>query len=123
MKFATIDGTGACTAFYDDPALAPQGAVQLTDAQWQDWVANQPTRKWQGGTLATVAAPAPPVPSDLQKFVQYQAYELFLLVKLVSVLLGKGTIAATDFDATTRSVYTKAKALLATALPLMPPPP
>lgn len=59
MKFATIDGTGAVTAFYDDSAAPPQGAVTLTEVQWQDWVANQRTRKWQGGALIAVAPPAP----------------------------------------------------------------
>lgn len=76
----------------------------------------------QSGAVALPADP-PPIPTDLQKIDLYDRYTLFLLVELVNVLLAKGTILPTDFAATTRTVFTRAKALLATAEQLLPPPP
>lgn len=96
------------------------GAIIPADQMNTDWQAYQ---KWltQGNTV--VPADPVPVPTALQQFGVYDQYALFLLVTLISTLLTKGTIAAADFDPITRSIYTKAKALLAASLPLLPPVP
>jgi hypothetical protein len=70
MKFATIDAQGAVTGFYDGSFDVPQGAIEITDEMWADWVANQQTRRWENGALVTVAAPVvtplpiPPTPRE-----------------------------------------------------------
>lgn len=64
-----------------------------------------------------------PIVPDLQKFDAYEPYFAFLLMELIADLLAKGTIAATDFSPMTRTVYTRAKALLATATAQMQAPP
>jgi hypothetical protein len=74
MKFATVDANGAVSGFYDDIARAPQGAVQITDEQWQEWLDNQYTRAWRNDTLVTVAAPpprpAPPAPPSPRQWLE-----------------------------------------------------
>jgi hypothetical protein len=103
-----------------DGAFIP---VDLNNSDYQAFL------KWQAAGNIPTPADALPIPSDLIKIEQYQAYELFLLLKLVQVLLSKNVVAgapllsANDFDAITKSIYTKASALLATALPLLPPVP
>lgn len=58
--FAAVDANGMVTAFYDDGVnVIPAGAIELTDAQWQEWLANQSTRAWLNSTLTTVPAPPP----------------------------------------------------------------
>lgn len=95
----------------DDGAFIPtvQGNSDYRD--YLIWVA--------AGNTPTPADP-PPVVTDLAKIVLYEQFQLFLLVELISVLLVKGTIVPTDFSAQVRTVYTRAKALLATAEPLLP---
>jgi hypothetical protein len=60
MKFAMIDGDGAVTGFYDGSFPVPQGAVEISEEVWSDWLANQHERRWQDGALVTVALPPAP---------------------------------------------------------------
>ena len=112
MAYKLINGYTGVIRLDDMATIPPDGNNKDWQA-YQDWLA-------AGNT---------PTPADvisltaLQQIRQYDTYMMFLLVALVSDLLAKNVIAAGDFDAITRSVYTKAKALLATALPQLPPVP
>lgn len=58
--YATVDGAGRPTAFYDDTVSAvPSGAVQLTTEQYRQWLAQQGTLIWNGGSLVAAPASAP----------------------------------------------------------------
>lgn len=90
---------------------------------WPDYVA------WVGAGNTPDIADPPPLPTDLDKFDQYIPYIAFMLVELISVLLAKNVVAgvplitAANFSPTSQQAYTKAKALLATAVGQLPPPP
>ncbi len=62
MRYATIDTHGALTGFYDDVLhpVIPDGAVQLSDVQYEQWLLAQGAMRWTGGGLT--AAPVPPPP-------------------------------------------------------------
>ena len=65
--YATVDGAGNPTGFYDDAvhAAIPSGAVELTRAQYQQWLAAQGTVVWTGSSLGQAPAPAPTVAAAL----------------------------------------------------------
>ena len=58
MQYAMVDAGGALQGFFDDALHqpVPAGAVQLTPAQYQQWLTAQSGLIWQNGAL--VAAPA-----------------------------------------------------------------
>ena len=67
MKYATYDADGVITAFYD-PAIhgdaIPAGAVELTDAEWQDCIDNPGRRRIDPATGKPVPYDPPPPPIE-----------------------------------------------------------
>lgn len=63
---ATFDSVGLPSAFYAEDVndTIPAEAIEITDAQWQDFLANPGLRKWQDGDVVeyTPPIPTPPVP-------------------------------------------------------------
>ncbi len=53
QKFAVVDGEGRSRAFYDDDvnSIIPPEAFPISGNDWQEWVANPATRKWDGTQL------------------------------------------------------------------------
>jgi len=43
--------------------MIPAGAIEITDVQWQEFLANPGLRKWQNGQLVEYTPP-PPVPTE-----------------------------------------------------------
>lgn len=113
MAYKLVAGSTAVIRL-DDMATVP------ADNRNTDW---QVYQAWLTAGNVPTPADLPPVPTAAQQFDVYDRYTLYLLVALISDLLAKGVILPTEFDAVTRAVYTKAKALLATSLPLLPPVP
>ncbi len=73
MQYATVDANGALTGFYDDAVhqAIPAGAIELTAAQYTEWVAGQTSLIWQAGAL--VAAPAVVLPPAVVAAAAVQA--------------------------------------------------
>ena len=70
--YATVDGAGRPTGFYDDAvSTVPAGALQLTNEQYRQWSAQQGTLIWNGSSL--VAAPAA-VPTSAAAAAALDAY-------------------------------------------------
>lgn len=69
-KYATLDAIGRPTGFYDPAMVAvPDGAVEITDAQWMDCLSNQGQRVWNAETSSFDAyAPPPPAPRPREEF-------------------------------------------------------
>lgn len=66
-KFATVDGNGVATGFYD-PAFGPvpSAAIPISQAQWQQWIADTNGLAWDGGGLVSYTAPVVmPSPTQL----------------------------------------------------------
>ncbi|MCA9340674.1 MAG: hypothetical protein KDA17_07190 [Candidatus Saccharibacteria bacterium] len=59
--FAHLDSQGDLIGFYIDTVnpVIPEDVVEITKAQWQDWVRNQKTRKWKSGSLEVVERQEP----------------------------------------------------------------
>jgi len=69
--YATLDGSGRPTGFYRDDIhdVIPDGAIEISDEQWRECLANQGRRALVGGVLVEVDAPAltPPSPPTLTR--------------------------------------------------------
>lgn len=63
MKFAVINGEGFPTGFYDrdfhGEENIPEGAVEITDEQWQEFLDNQGHRRWDGEGVVVHVPPEP----------------------------------------------------------------
>jgi hypothetical protein len=62
--YATVNSAGVATGFYSDaihPSI-PAGAIALTQAQYQAWIANIDGQSWSGTGLVAYTPPAVPVP-------------------------------------------------------------
>jgi hypothetical protein len=55
MKYVLVNNEGRATAFYDTAvhATIPQGAVEITDEQWQDYLSNQNMKRFVNGQVVT----------------------------------------------------------------------
>ena len=55
MKYALIDNEGRATAFYspDIHDTIPQGAVEITDEQWQEYLSDQGMKRFVNGQVVT----------------------------------------------------------------------
>jgi hypothetical protein len=76
QKYAIADESGNINGFYDSEinrASIPSGAIQITDAQWQDCLANP--GKWIIQAGALVASPdwPPPPPKPSASFGTFEA--------------------------------------------------
>jgi hypothetical protein len=56
MKYAIIDNEGKASAFYDSDIhpVIPQGAIEVTKEQWQEYLQNQGRRKFVNGQLVEI---------------------------------------------------------------------
>ncbi|MFH5949380.1 hypothetical protein, partial [Roseomonas xinghualingensis] len=60
--FALTDADGRATGFYIEgfnPEI-PDGAIEIDEATYRDWVENTTTRRWDGSALVPSDHPAPP---------------------------------------------------------------
>jgi hypothetical protein len=68
-KHADIDNSGFVKGFYDsdihDAKTIPKTAVEITKDQYQDWLVNQNTRRWEKDALVA----SPPAPSSSHELV------------------------------------------------------
>ena len=69
MKYVVLSPEGFPSGFYDAAvhSTIPQGAVQITDAQWLEFLQNQGRRKWENGQVVEYDPPPvqEPVPSQI----------------------------------------------------------
>jgi len=59
-RYAVVDSSGFVTAFYSDDCNKniPTAAINITEAQWQQWILNSQTLAWQNGALIAATKPA-----------------------------------------------------------------
>ena len=59
-KFAQFNEQGVPTAFYSDDINTniPTDAVEITEAQWLEFIENQGRRKWDGSGVVEYVPPA-----------------------------------------------------------------
>jgi len=61
MKLAVLKESGVPRAFYDPEfQTAPEGAVEISEAQWQEFLSHPGARRWHGGEVVAYEAPTPP---------------------------------------------------------------
>ena len=55
MKYAIVDQDGVVSAFYDTDIHTeiPDGAVEMTDAQWKEYLSDQHMKRFVGGNIVT----------------------------------------------------------------------
>ena len=60
-KFAQFNEQGLPTAFYSDDINKgiPDDAIEITVAQWREFIENQGCRKWDGSKVVEYIPPAP----------------------------------------------------------------
>lgn len=60
-KFAQLNEQGLPTAFYSDDINTniPTDAVEITEAQWMEFIENQCLRKWDGENVVEYIPPVP----------------------------------------------------------------
>ncbi|EHM03454.1 hypothetical protein HMPREF9946_00102 [Acetobacteraceae bacterium AT-5844] len=78
QRYAVLDAAGDLLGFLSDDVVQeiPAGAIPLTDAQWQEWLAHGRARRWENGELVPVDLPppeAPPAPTQAEILEQIQA--------------------------------------------------
>lgn len=85
-KYAVFEKSGFPIAFYsseihgtmgEDASLVPTDAIEITDAQWQDFIDNQGYRKWLDGDVATYTPPVSPI-----KLPDLAPYQFRAMLKL-----------------------------------------
>lgn len=105
--YATFDENGSPTAFYPDDVhpSAPDGAVQITEEQWREFIDNQGLRRWQNGTVVIYTPPAPA--AEPTRVTQRQ---IRLALIDAGVTLDPDAWIDSLIDATTWDDKTKAKA-------------
>ena len=61
IRYADVNASGVLTGFYssDVNSTIPAGAIELTEAQYQTWLAAQQSWSWQNGTLTAYTPPVP----------------------------------------------------------------
>lgn len=66
MKFAIFDADGRPTGFYsrDINPVIPRDAIQITDAQWQEFIDNNGLRMWDGERVTKLPPPPPLTPEQ-----------------------------------------------------------
>ena len=77
--FVTLDASGLPLEFYNDDvhAVIPEGATEITEEQWQDFIQNTGLRRWDAATSSVVAYAPPAAPVDLKGYaLQAQAEHL-----------------------------------------------
>lgn len=97
QRYATINSSGLLTGFYstDVNSVIPAAAVELTEAQYQDWLLNQQTRQWSNGALVSYTPP----PAALTPAQQAQALLLAgLTITSTSTPSLNGTYGASQQD-------------------------
>lgn len=64
QKYALLNDDGTARGFVADDVVTiiPTGALPITDEQWEDWVANARSRRWDGTQLVEIAPTAPTAP-------------------------------------------------------------
>lgn len=70
MKYAIFDAVGLPVAFYAPEIVTPPaGAMQITDAQWQEMIDNAGQRRWDGAAVVAYEPPpaAPLVPASISR--------------------------------------------------------
>ncbi|MFC0407906.1 hypothetical protein [Roseomonas elaeocarpi] len=63
QRYATVDADGRVVGFYADDVnpVIPEGAVEISEDAYAEWLTNSDTRCWKDGALVGCAAPAPAV--------------------------------------------------------------
>ncbi len=138
QKYAQCDTNGNVIAYYDDainPAAQIGTAIRITDAQWQDSVANPGKYIISNGAL-TLAPPPTAAQIAAQQWAAYQAGAKELLAAcdvtmhriVEAVALGKTTWTALDVAAFAqyrqqlRAILSQAQpATIPAAYPAKPP--
>ena len=91
MIHAEFDAAGLPLGFFDDrisdPATIPEAAVEITDAQYQEFLNNQGLRRWDGASV--VSYEPPPAPPTLPPDISDRQF--------ARGLWGDGIITYTDF--------------------------
>lgn len=62
--FATFNESGFPSAFYnsDINSTIPNGAIEITEAQWREFIDHAGLRKWSGDEVVEYVPPPPPPP-------------------------------------------------------------
>ncbi|MDU7524123.1 MAG: hypothetical protein E7K72_22565 [Roseomonas mucosa] len=75
QKYALLNDDGTARGFVADDVVTsiPAGALPITDEQWEDWVANAPSRRWDGKQLVEIT-PAPPATPPLTRLYKSEVW-------------------------------------------------
>ncbi len=77
-KAAVFDASGLPTAFYEPSfQTVPEGAVEISDEQWQELLNNQGQRYWTGSEVAVYLPPiVPPTTADLLAYAADKRWQV-----------------------------------------------
>jgi hypothetical protein len=97
--FAVFDTSGFPTAFYNDdisPSI-PDGTVEISEEQWQDFVAHVGLRKWDAATATVVEYVPPPPPVVPQTvFAPREFFALFTTAEQSALFTARRTSVDVD---------------------------
>ncbi|WP_198650727.1 hypothetical protein [Agrobacterium pusense] len=68
MVFAKFDDAGFPIGFYTEEIhgdTIPAGSIEISEAQWKDFLDNAGLRRWENGGIVEIDPPAPAVPDPI----------------------------------------------------------